>query len=108
VFDLALVAALLQQERVDERTNWDRGVFAVNGGYRPASYAVPRETETVVNHRVYGGRDIVVQVAGGVRADLMSVLTNPELNQESPRLDGVAEGSRPVNLPEGRWWWDAQ
>jgi hypothetical protein len=108
IFDLALVAALLQQERVDERTNWDRGVFEVNGAYHPASYAVPRETETVVNHRVYGGRDIVVQVAGGVRADLMSVLTNPELREESPRLDSVAEGSRPANLPEGRWWWDAQ
>ena len=108
VFDLALVAALLQQERADERTGWDRGVFGVNGAYRPASYAVPQTTETVVNHRVYGGRDIVVQVAGGVRADLLSVVTDPELRQESPRLGNVAAGSRPANLPEGRWWWDAQ
>jgi hypothetical protein len=108
VFDLALVAALLQHERVDERIAWDLGVFAVDGGYRPASYAVPKETDTVVNHRVFGGKDIVVQVAGGVRADLMSVLTNPDKNQPSPRLAGVAQNSRATKLPEGRWWWDAQ
>jgi hypothetical protein len=108
VFDLALVAALLQHEQIDDRLNWDMGVFAVDGGYRPASYAVPKETDTVVNHRVFGGQDIVVQVAGGVRADLLSVLTNPELNQSSPRLAGVAQQSQPQSLPEGRWWWDAK
>jgi hypothetical protein len=108
VFDLALVAALLQHEQIENRVNWDLGVFAVDGGYRPASYAVPKETDTVVNHRVFGGKDVVVQVAGGVRADLLSVLTNPELNQPSPRLAGVAEQSQPQSLPEGRWWWDAK
>lgn len=108
VFDLSLVAALLQQEGADERVGWDRGVFAVNGGYHTASYAVPKETESVVSHRVFNGRDVVVQVAGGVRADLLSVLNDASVRQESPRLDNVADGSRPrSNLPEGRWWWDA-
>ena len=109
VFDLALVAALLQEERVDERLDWDRGAFAVGGAYHPASYAVPRETESVVNHRVFNGKDVVVQVAGGVRGDLLSVLNDASVRQESPRLDGVAQGSRPTaSLPEGRWWWDAK
>lgn len=108
VFDLALVAALLQQERVDERLDWDRGVFAVNGGYHPASYAVPKETDSVVAHRVFNGKDVVVQVAGGVRADLLTVLNDAQVRQESPRLDNLAQGSRPkAALPEGRWWWDA-
>jgi hypothetical protein len=108
VFDLALVAALLQQERVDEKLGWDRGVFAVNGGYHTASYAVPKETESVVSHRVFNGKDVVVQVAGGVRADLLSVLNDASVRQESPRLDGVSKSSRPAGtLPEGRWWWDA-
>jgi hypothetical protein len=108
VFDLALVAALIRHERIDERLDWDGGVFAVNGAYRPASYQVPREVETVVNHRVFGGRDIVVQVAGGVRADFTAVLTNPEVRKPSPRLAGLAESSRATDLPAGRWWWDAQ
>lgn len=109
VFDLALVAALLHQERVDQRLNWDRGAFAVGGAYHPASYPAARETESVVNHRVFGGKDVVVQAAGGVRGDLLSVLNDSEVRQESPRLDGVAEGSRPTtSLPTGRWWWDAE
>ncbi|MBL8851346.1 MAG: DUF1598 domain-containing protein [Planctomycetaceae bacterium] len=104
VFDLALVAALLQQERV----TWDRGVFDVNGSYHTASYSVPKETDSVVSHRVFNGRDVVVQVAGGVRADLLTVLNDGEVRQQSPRLDNVAEGSKAQsNLPEGRWWWDA-
>lgn len=108
VFDLALVAALLQQEQVDERLGWDRGVFSVDGGYHPASYAVPKETDSVVNHRVFNGKDVVVQVAGGVRADLLSVLNDAKVRQESPRLGNVAQGSKPkANLQEGRWWWDA-
>lgn len=108
VFDLALVAALLQQERVDAQLGWDRGVFAVNGAYRPASYPVPKETDSVVNYRVLGGRDVVVQVAGGVRADLLSVLNDSNVRQESPRLAQIADGGRPHSqLPEGRWWWDA-
>ena len=108
VFDLALVAALIRHERIDDRVDWDGGVFSVNGAYIPTAYHVPREVDTVVNHRVYGGRDVVVQVAGGVRADLMSVLNNADLRQQSPRLAGLAEGSRVAELPEGRWWWDAQ
>lgn len=108
VFDLALVAALIRYERIDDRLGWDRGVFATDGAYRPAAYQVPREVDTVVNYRVYSGRDVVVQVAGGVRADLMSVLNNSELRQESPRLGSLAEGSRAGELPEGRWWWDAR
>ena len=63
-----LVAALIQHEGLEARAGWDRGVFAVNGAFRPASYHAPREVDTVVNHRVYNGRDVVVQVAGGVRS----------------------------------------
>jgi hypothetical protein len=107
IFDLALVAAMIRHDGIDARLGWTGGVFAVNGAYRPSSYHVPREVETVVNHRVLNGRDIVVQVAGGVRGDLMSVLTNPELRQESPRLARVATENRASNLPDGRWWWDA-
>ncbi len=106
VFDLALVAALIQHERVDDRLDWDRGVFATNGLYHPASHMVPLECESVVNHRVYGGKDVVVQVAGGVRADLLSVVR--EQMTESPRVSNVANDAQPPQLPEGRWWWDVK
>lgn len=107
VFDLALVAAMIRHERLHDRAAWDLGAFANNGAYRPATYAVPTEVDSVVNHKVYNGRDVVVQVAGGVRADVVSVVKDPELTKEAPELTAVAKQADTPKLPAGRWWWDA-
>lgn len=107
IFDLALVSALIQHEKLDDKAGWDLGVFTPRGDYATAHYAVPKEIDSVVNHRVYNGRDIVVQVAGGVRGDVMSVVKDPKLTQESPRLGSVAQAAKAPELPAGRWWWDA-
>ena len=107
VFDLALVSALIQHENLDDKAKWDMGSFAPQGAYTPARYAVPKEVDSVVNHRVYNGKDIVVQAAGGVKGDVMSVVKSKELNKESPRLGNVAQSSKASELPAGRWWWDA-
>ena len=106
VFDLALVSALIQHENLDDKAKWDMGSFAPHGAYTPARYAVPKEVDSVVNHRVYNGKDIVVQAAGGVKGDVMSVVKNKELNTESPRLGNVAQSAKASELPAGRWWWD--
>ncbi|MDZ4684097.1 MAG: DUF1598 domain-containing protein, partial [Planctomycetaceae bacterium] len=103
VFDLALVAALIRQERLADRAGWQSGVMAANGGYRPAQHVVPKEIDSVVNHKVYNGRDIVVQVAGGVRGDLLAVVSDAAVAKESR---DVAPAAAP-KLPAGRWWWDA-
>ncbi|MFN0199057.1 MAG: DUF1598 domain-containing protein [Planctomycetaceae bacterium] len=106
VFDIALVGALIHQERVLHKTGWDMGVFGPLGEYATAKYDVPREVESVVNHRVYNGKDIVVQVAGGVRGDLVSVVRDEQLVRESQQLDKVADSFKAPTLPAGRWWWD--
>ncbi|MCB9951780.1 MAG: DUF1598 domain-containing protein [Planctomycetaceae bacterium] len=108
IFDLALISALMHHEGVYDVVKWDGGVFAPSGEYQPLTYAAPTQCESVVNHRVYNGRDIVVQVAGGVRGDLMAVVRNEDLHKESARLTNVAENSKAPELPEGRWWWDAK
>lgn len=107
IFDLALVSALIQHEKLDAKAGWDLGVFTPRGDYATAHYAVPKEIDSVVNHRVYNGRDIVVQVAGGVRGDVMSVVKDTKLTPESPRLGSVAQAAKAPALPAGRWWWDA-
>lgn len=107
VFDLALVAALVRDESMSGRSAWKMGVFAPAGDYRPASHVVPKEVESVVNHRVYNGRDIVVQVAGGVRGDLIAVVKDPVLTKESNALTAVTRTTSAPELPAGRWWWDA-
>jgi hypothetical protein len=108
VFDLSLTAALIYGDHLDADAGWDRGVFAVDGAYRTSSYPVPQQTASVVNHRVYHGRDVVLQVAGGVRGDVLPVLGDPQIARGSPRLAKVSEDSRPHPDHDGRWWWDAR
>ncbi len=107
VFDMALVAALIEREDLDGKTDWSRGAFAVGGAYKVAAYNVPKQVDTVVNHRVFNGKDVVVQVAGGVRADVASVVTDETLTRESAGLADKATASK-SNVPAGRWWWDAK
>jgi len=108
VFDLALVAALIRHNRLDERVDWDHGAFASDGAYRPTQYDPAESVMSVVNHRVYNGRDVVVQVAGGVRADLMAVVKDGDTYRKSERLQGELDRGKAPELPTGRWWWDAK
>jgi len=108
VFDLALVAALVRHERLDRKTGWTGGAFAYGGRYEPAGYEPVKTVMSVSNHRVYNGKDVVIQVAGGVRADLMAVVKNDRLNKTAPRLGTMLSTARAPKLPEGRWWWDVE
>lgn len=105
IFDMALVAAVCQQEHLYERSGWNQGVFAANGAYRPAEVYAPSTIESVINHKVYGGKDIVVQVAGGVQVDHREMARDKALEQESAKLNGLVRHDK---LPEGRWWWDSK
>ena len=106
IFDLSLVAALLHKEQLVANTERGYGIFAPGGEYQPAKYEPPRTVMSVVNHRVYNGKDVIVQAAGGVRADLVAVLKNSEIYRESDRLDTLKP--QVPELPEGRWWWDVK
>ena len=98
IFDLSLVAALLADNRVPDRIGWDLGSFAPQGGYRTAHYQSPKTIMSVVNHRVYNGKDIVVQVAGGVDGQIRKVLADPRVFKESARLAGArARAKRPAS-----------
>ena len=107
IFDMGMVAALCRQEHLHERTGWDLGVFAPGGAYHVTRVSAPRVVESVMNHRVYNGRDIVVQVAGGVHADLLAVARDKSLVKEAAAVGEVGQRARLPELPPGRWWWDA-
>ena len=61
---------------------------------------------TAANFRTYRGGDIVVQVAGGVRGDLKSIVQNPETFEVSAEVAKKAAVANPIGQ-SGRWWWDA-
>jgi hypothetical protein len=107
IFDLGLVAALLWDQQAAEEIGWDRGVFAHGAAFKVATFEAPTTVDSVVNHQVFNRKHVVVQVAGGVEADLMSVVRDKSMLHESPRLKNFAAKSKPLALPAGRWWWDA-
>jgi hypothetical protein len=108
IFDLSLVAALLSDNRVGDRLGWDLGVFAAGGAYQPATFQPAKTIQSVVNHRVYNGKDIVVQVAGGVDGRMQNVLQDRNVCREAGALASEKSKGRAPQLPEGRWWWDAK
>jgi Protein of unknown function (DUF1598) len=109
IFDLSLVAALLADNRIADRIAWNLGCFATDGAYHTAHYQPPQQIMSVVNHRVYDGKDIVVQVAGGIDGRIRDVLHDPQIVRETTTLTGVQTKRRSTELPpEGRWWWDAK
>ncbi len=83
-------------------------MFAPAGGYLCQTYQAPETVMSVVNHRVYNRRNIVVQVAGGVKGNLLSVAQDPELQAENAALENLEQTAAAPELPAGRWWWDAK
>lgn len=106
IFDLALVAAIMRQENLTNGQS-GLGVFAPKGEYETVSFPAPKTVETASQHKVYNGRDVVVQVAGGVRADLASVLRDKDIFQSNSRVGTVINRGL-KNAPADRWWWDAK
>ncbi len=106
VFDLSLVAALMLRERLITDTQRGYGVFAEGGDYETAKFEPPKSVMSVVNYKVYAGNEFIVQVAGGIRGDMLAVLKNDQIYRESDRLDNLK--TQAPQLPEGRWWWDVK
>ena len=104
IFDLSLAAAIIAREHGAERSQFDLGCFAADGSYVTTKYTTPKAVDSVVNHRVFRGKDIVVQVAGGVRADVMG-LFGEGFMKPSERLDNMKTESKAT---ETQWWWDAK
>ncbi len=109
VFDLAMAAAICRRDGLFELAGWDMGTFAPGGDYKVAEVdsPAPQEIKSVLNHRVFGGTDIVVQVAGGVVGNVGTLVNDKTLQGESQRLSQTHAASTHSGIPADRWWWDS-
>lgn len=99
VFDLALVLTLIEREDLLKRSGWQPTLFEDAASLRLPKLGVPREVETVVNHRVINRRHIIAGISGGVWIDASTSLRlngNTNVQPAKPRADVAA----------GQWWWD--
>jgi hypothetical protein len=104
VFDLAMVAALVHSQGLTEAAHLGSESF---NAVETKSVEVPAELMTSAAHRVFDGRHVVVQVAGGVRADMASVVRDARRFQESFELTQKSLDASPIGHGSGNWWWDA-
>lgn len=104
VFDLAMVTALLSSQGLTEAAHLESSAFQTLP-VEPSD--VPAELMTSAAWRVYSGRHVVVQVAGGVRADMAAVVRDADCFQESEELGKTTTDASPIGHGADAWWWDA-
>ena len=107
VFDIAVVSALLHSHGLAQHVGWMPQAFAANGDFQTASVDVPAELMTAAASRVYEDRSIVIQVAGGVRGDVGSVVNDEANFRSDEELAARVSEATPVGQQNNRWWWDA-
>ncbi|EAQ77811.1 DUF1598 domain-containing protein [Blastopirellula marina] len=108
VFDLTLVAAIIEKEALASRGAWGQTYFGVEGRYRPERLLVAKEVETIMNHKVINKRHIIAGVSGGVRVDASKFITDENFKlDEYGLLDADLKGSVvPPKMAAEAWWWD--
>jgi hypothetical protein len=107
IFDLAMAAALIEREGLADRVDWKPTLFASSDRLQLPRGAVPRQVETVVNHRVINRRQIVAGVSGGVMVAPEDVLRErrvAEVEELSRERNITAQAENSLN---GAWWWNA-
>ncbi len=104
VFGLAMVSALLNSQGMAQAAHLDSEAFSAVVA-EPVD--VPTQLMTSAAHRIFSGRHVVVQVAGGVRVDATSVVCDTDRFQESARLSKTATDASRIGHGSKAWWWDA-
>ena len=66
---MALLSALIQEQNLADRVGWHLTCFSDPAQYVVELGTAPHSVETVINHRRIGGKQLVVGVSGGVRAE---------------------------------------
>lgn len=108
IFDLALVSALIKSENLAEQTNWHLTCFADPQQYNTAQGNVPKEVETVMNHRIINKKTIVAAVSGGVSVEPRSLVQASALKVDTKgELQSERSRSTPAKtIARNAWWWD--
>ncbi|MEX2174770.1 MAG: DUF1598 domain-containing protein [Pirellulaceae bacterium] len=107
IFDLALVAAVVRSHDLAGQGDWHLTHFGPGGDYEVPLGVAPAKVDSVINHRVIGGRHVVAGVSGGVRVDPRTVAAAQAVKTDEYGLVSAdRRGSTPQALPRRAWWWD--
>jgi hypothetical protein len=115
VFELSLALAVIEKEGLAAKVGWSPSLLLDAERLRLPRLETPKGVETVINHRVIGGRHIIAGISGGVWVDGGKSLTVSAAKGEAasvlatthkaPAAQAVAEGDASAAAPI-QWWWD--
>jgi hypothetical protein len=97
VFDLALVAGVIQTQDLPGQAGWHMTHFGPEGAYQPRLDNAPREVESIVNYRMTAGKKIVAGVSGGVRCDPRTFVLKEQVKTDTY---GLLSAERANNVPK--------
>jgi hypothetical protein len=108
VFEVALALAVIEREGLAEKIGWTPTLLLDEQRLRLPKSPAPKAVETVINHRVIGGRQIIAGVSGGVWVDGGKSLQVSAGDADSAGKLAAAKESRREAPVEGTivWWWD--
>lgn len=107
LIDWTVFAALIQQERLDEKSGWKMELFRDAERLPHEIHPVPAETECLINTKSTPGGVIVGQLSGGVTLHPSAVLRQM-LSSRANDPDLAERRSKCLQRAAKResWWWD--
>ncbi len=115
VFDMALISAIIRQERLDEQANWNMTFFRSDSAlrYQPKLEATPTQVGSVMNHRTINKRvngkslrHTLVGVSGGISYDVSEVVSKDRMKTESSGELASTRKAATVVGETSQWYWD--
>jgi len=106
VFDLAMIASIIQAEDLPGRIGWVPDYLLDPAKYKVSLGRAAESVETVINHRVTQGNQIIAGVSGGVSVDPPTWLAS-HVAASSDDAELEYTWRRASTADESRnWWWD--
>jgi hypothetical protein len=116
IFEASLAMGVVRREGLCELAGWTPTLLVDAGRLRLPQSPAPRRVETVINHRVIGGRQIVAGVSGGVWIDGRESTQLADTLDASRKPASPGHGNRRADDGEDEtrtgasrlthWWWD--
>jgi hypothetical protein len=106
VFDLALVVSLCEEQGLYDQAQWRAAGMVDPNQVRLPAMAAPREVDSVVNHRIAGGKYILVGVSGGVSVNPSTLVRTDAMEVENYAQARQNHRPPPRDIAGAAWWWD--
>jgi hypothetical protein len=106
IFDMALAAAIISSDDLDQRVAWHSTFFGDERTYATVRGPAAKQVESVINHRVINRVHILAGVSGGVSVDPWRLVETSAIEVADDGQLQSARGAMPKPSNNGPWWWD--